>query len=274
MKPSLSQRMTINYEEPAQTFLPRRNFTVIRLILQNPNQKTKPFDKIVLKMLVLTAQHLCKLIKGCKIGYVFGKEINLILTDFENLDTEPYLSGNAQDIVSKAAGVATAFYNDNMLPEIPNMENAEELMGKFNFVHFTAKVFSIPTKTEAINYLISRQNECILKGVHSLARHFYSAEELSGTVFLDQVKMLWEKKVDWNKICNSLRNGTSIVQAYEEKMVDYNTFEKYVTAHPNQGGKGWYGSFFIPSITWENISSPVFKVQENSFLDQVLPVND
>ena len=60
-----------------------------------------------------TALKLAENISGCKFAYTQSDEITLVLTDYENINTEPWFSNNLQKIVSISAAMASIFFKES-----------------------------------------------------------------------------------------------------------------------------------------------------------------
>ena len=92
---ALGDRMK-DYEMRSSSYLPRRTCTIIRLDGKAFHTFTKgfkrPFDEELISMMDNTAKALCEQIQGVKIAYVQSDEITLVLTDFDDIKTDEWLS--------------------------------------------------------------------------------------------------------------------------------------------------------------------------------------
>ena len=50
----------------------------------------KPFDQVLMAAMRYTAEYLCRNIQGCVLAYTQSDEINLLLIDYEKLETSPW----------------------------------------------------------------------------------------------------------------------------------------------------------------------------------------
>ena len=95
-KDSLGDRMKEYYENRTRIYLPRRTYTIIRIDGKAFHTYTRglqrPFDEVFMGDMDNTACYLCKNIQGVKFGFVQSDEISLLLTDFDALTTEAWLS--------------------------------------------------------------------------------------------------------------------------------------------------------------------------------------
>ncbi len=98
----------------------------------------KPFDEqMVLAMDTAMRAVLCDA-STAKIGYTQSDEISILLTDFDNFETQQWFGGKIFKICSVAASIATVTFNN--------------VIHKSRYAHFDARVFSIP-KEDVANYL-------------------------------------------------------------------------------------------------------------------------
>lgn len=89
---NLGKRMKSYYEDISKTKLIRCTPVIIRIDGKAFHTFTKgmnkPFDDIITKAMIDTTVYLCKHIQGCKFGYTQSDEISLLLTDWDNFDSE------------------------------------------------------------------------------------------------------------------------------------------------------------------------------------------
>jgi tRNA(His) 5'-end guanylyltransferase len=154
-----------------------------------------------------TTKFLCQNIQGAKIGYVQSDEISLVLTDFDDLNTSAWFDNNIQKIASVAASMATAKFN-----QLRFSKNA--WTDKLAF--FDARVFQVPTKTEAINYLIWRQNDATRNSISSVAQSMYSHKELHGKSSNQMQEMIFQNGLNWNDLPTGLKRGRVICRQQED----------------------------------------------------------
>lgn len=185
-KTSLGDRMKEYYENPYRFYLPRRSPMIIRLDMKAGYSFTKgfqrPFDNIFMESIQETAKYLCENIENVKFSYQQSDEISLLLTDYDNVNTQAWFNKNLQKMCSVAASMATlafnrffskAFYKwgNKNLPDWDtggtNKPVDEKLIKLCNIYEsasekgamFDARCFSIP-KEEVFNYFQWRQIDC------------------------------------------------------------------------------------------------------------------
>jgi tRNA(His) 5'-end guanylyltransferase len=106
---------------------------------------TKPFSTEFMELMCGVVIKLMQEIDGSIFGYSFNDEIILVIRNDMNHNTEAYFDNRIQKIVSAAASIATLELN-----RLARSNNIE----LFGDPTFTAKTFTTPNITEAINTLI------------------------------------------------------------------------------------------------------------------------
>ena len=71
----------------------------------------KPFDQVLMAAMRYTAEYLCRNIQGCVLAYTQSDEINLLLIDYEKLETSPWFDNRVQKLASIAASMTTNYFN-------------------------------------------------------------------------------------------------------------------------------------------------------------------
>lgn len=254
MTDSLGDRMKANYEDRTRYSLARRTYTIIRVDGKAFHTYTKgferPFDDGLIEDMDRTAAYLCKNIMGAKMAYVQSDEISIVVTDFDDISTQAWFDNNLQKMVSIAASMATAKFNQlrliryfsgpyhNVVPEktfaadigehyVPGTNLEEErddiasfinyLPIKWRLAEFDARVFQIPERTEVENYLIWRQQDATRNSISSVAQSLYSHKELEGKSSDDKQEMIFQKGTNWNNYSSRKKRGGLIVREEYEK---------------------------------------------------------
>lgn len=197
----LGSRMKEHYEHRARYYLPRRTYTVIRCDGRAFHTYTRdlerPFDEQFMDDMITTASFLCREVAGTALAYTQSDEISLILTDFATPGTEAWFNGNVAKMVSIAASLATAKFN--------------QLRPGGGLATFDARAFTIPDPTEVTNYLIWRQQDWTRNSVSMLAQNYFSSNELHGKSNDEMQEMLWQScGVNWNDNKDRTKRGTVI----------------------------------------------------------------
>ena len=201
----IGTRMKENYENRYRFYLTRRTPVIIRLDGKAFHTLTKdcekPFDLDFNTSMVYTAAQLVADIQGAKIAYVQSDEISILLTDYDNLDTEAWFDYNLQKIVSVSAAMATSKFTECYL-----------FPGDTREALFDARAFNIP-RDEVSNYFIWRQQDWIKNSVQMLARAHFSHKALLGKNQQAMITMLEKIGVRWNELPELLKNGTFLIKA-------------------------------------------------------------
>jgi len=239
MKDELGNRMKMNYENRTRILLPRRTYTIIRVDGKAFHTYTRgcerPFDNGFIHDMDETAKYLCKNIQGVKMGFVQSDEISILMTDFDKLDTDAWFDGNIQKIVSVAASMATAKFNQLRWIRYFNEKynNTTNEFGwvwvmnaaKLKLAEFDVRTFTIPLKTEVMNYFIWRQQDTVRNSISSVAQSLYSNRELQGKNSNEQQEMIFQKGINWNDYDSTLKRGRFIFKEQIELETEFKGVE-------------------------------------------------
>ena len=260
---SLGDRMKEFYEDRFRYYVPRRTYTLIRIDGKAFHTYTKglvsPFDEGLIADMNETTAYLCKNIQGAKFGYVQSDEISILITDFDERDTQMWFDGNLQKMASIAASMATSKFNelrvDRYIREKFNsgIETITPLwienLKKIKKAEFDARVFQIPQKSEVENYFIFRQQDGTRNSIQSVAQSLYSQSELNGKKEKDMQEMIFQKGINWNDYHFREKRGGIIA--------------KVPTMVEGRDGQ-------VERLKWQMIPTPIF-TQEREFMDIMIP---
>jgi tRNA(His) 5'-end guanylyltransferase len=225
MKDALGDRMKEFYEDRTRIKLPRRTYTIIRIDGKAFHTYTKglerPFDEGLIEDMNLTTAYLCKNIQGAKFGYVQSDEISLVLTDFDDLGTHAWFDNNLQKMVSVAASMATAKFNQLRMARFTRNSGVEPKyldepyvshseIENFKLAMFDARAFQIPFIDEVENYFIWRQQDAVRNSISSVAQSLYSHKELNGKKTDEMQEMIFQKGINWNDYAPRKKRGCVI----------------------------------------------------------------
>lgn len=198
-KDSLGDRMK-GYESITQSKLMNRTPVIIRLDGKAFHTFTrgleKPFDAGLNLAMAATMTTLCDAIQGAMLGYTQSDEISILLQDWASFTTDGWYDYKIQKMVSVAASIATATFND--IYKHPK---------KDALALFDARVFNVPFE-EVTNYFIWRQQDAVRNSINSLAQAHFSHKELQ-TLNVSQVqdKLVLEKGINWNDVPTRFKRG-------------------------------------------------------------------
>jgi tRNA(His) guanylyltransferase len=154
------------YEAPCDSSIMRRVPVVIRVDGRNFRKVTKrlprPYCTKIIELMSHTMLELVKQVDGTVFGYQQSDEISLILRNDQTHETDPWFGNRVQKMVAVSASIATYEFNNylNRMAEPPDLEGP---------ALFDAKVFPLPSVTEAVNHLIYRQQDCVRNAVTAAA---------------------------------------------------------------------------------------------------------
>lgn len=247
---ALGDRMK-QYENISRIYLTKRMPLIIRIdgkaFHTFTHGFTRPFDETLIRVMQKTTMELCKRIEGVKLGYVQSDEISLLLTDYENINTELWFGKNLQKIVSVVASMATLyfnrFWNDEVTSECSTKtpfidffyDIEAELCDKIHEAHlkasilggmFDARAFILP-KEEVCNYFIWRQNDCTRNSIQMVAQANFSHKQLQNKSCDELQEMLWqEKNINWNDFSTVEKRGSCCVKDGVKTIIDMQTGEE------------------------------------------------
>ena len=258
-KDDLGDRMKKNYENRTRNYLPRRTNTIIRLDGKAFHTFTKkfnkPYDNVLASSMDMTARDLCENIQGAVMAYIQSDEISILLTDYENLNTDAWFDGNIQKITSVSASMCTGYFNQHI-----------NRFGVFNpelMAFFDSRVFTIPETEEVINYFIWRQQDAVRNSIQMLAQSLYSHKELMNKNSSELQEMCFQKGENWNDVNGGFKRGRIIVKVPHIRHL----------SQPNSEG-----NLFINSTKFDSINAFDFNKQRDVFknylIDKVLYEQD
>jgi len=232
------------YELPTQQVLSRRTYTIIRIDGKAFHTYTKglkkPFDEDLIEDMNATAEYLCQNIQGTKFAYTQSDEISIFITDFDTLESQLWFDGNVQKITSISASLATAKFNQSVLSREANKQLSGSIgnIESFKLAHFDSRVFQLPTRTEALNYLKWRYMDCERNSVSSVAQTHFSPKELHGKGRVAQLKMLDAIGISWDLLSPDKQYGR-ITKKIISHLSDGQSRNKWETVPALLSGEGW-----------------------------------
>jgi tRNA(His) guanylyltransferase len=206
----VGERMKANYEAPSRHLLTRRVPVIVRVDGKAFHTFTKgmgrPFDSRLVWAMAKAAGAVAAEMQGFKCGYVQSDEASFLMTDYDDLQTEPwfgYVKGKVETI---SASVMTAAFNACLgtLPE--------------KLAHFDARAFNVP-REDVANYFLWRSKDWERNSVSMYCGAFFSHREMHGKGRADQHEMLHKIGKNWaTDLSAQLRNGTWILPDGERRV--------------------------------------------------------
>lgn len=272
MKNAINDRMKTYYENRTKSWLPRRTHTIIRIdgkaFKTYTNGLAQPFDDGLMEDMDLTACYLCKGIQGAKFAFVQSDEISVLVTDFDKHTTDMWFDGEIQKIVSVAASMATAKFNQlrllramnlyedgrNFVNDFKDQKNIKN--NPFKVAEFDARAFTIPSDYEVENYFIGRQKDATRNSISSVARSLYSHNEVDNKNSDQKQELIFQKGINWNDYAPKYKRGRIIQKRQFAVEADDNKSNSILTMRS----------------VWTSNDCPIF-TQDREFLEKLIPKN-
>lgn len=216
------QRMKSNYEDRYRFHLTRRTPVIIRIDGKAFHTYTrglnKPFDQGLIEDIQQTTIFLCKNIQGAKLGYTQSDEISILVTDYDNINTDAWFDYNIQKMTSISASLTTAKFNQLRLIRKCSIQSELQIpvisieeINTCNLANFDSRVFNIP-KEEVANYFLARQKDAVRNSVSMLAQSLYSHKELEYCSVDRMQEMCFAKGINWNDLEYYKKRGSTVVK--------------------------------------------------------------
>ncbi len=228
MSDTFGDRMKFSYEDRTRFLLPRRTYTIIRLDGKAFHTYTKnlkkPFDSGLYEDIDKSIIAILSHIQGSVLAYTQSDEISILLTDFKTPTTDAWFDGNVQKMSSISASMLTAKFNqlrsERQVQYALNNDIDFAIGDEWPLAYFDSRVFTIPDRTEVMNYFRWRQQDCIRNSVSMVAQSNFSHKELQGKSQSDMHDMLHNKGVNWaTGFTDGEKNGRLVVK--ETYVVDF-----------------------------------------------------
>jgi len=180
-----------------------RSFSKITSLLDKP-YCSKFADCMYSSMLRLVNE-----IDGAVFAYSFNDEIVIVVRNDQSLETQPWYDNRIQKITSVTASIATMHFNNCAAA------NDLNLMGDPIFL---SKVFVVPNITEAINVMVSKQQQAFQSSINFACFYEllkkYNKEEikemLAGTSLDEKIDLLSQEcNIDFNEYPAEFRRGVA-----------------------------------------------------------------
>jgi tRNA(His) 5'-end guanylyltransferase len=237
VKDALGNRMK-KYEDVTRYHLLPRSYVLCRIdgchFHSYLKGCTRPFDVGVIEDMDATAVYLCENVQNVKLGYVQSDEITLLLCDFDSYTTSQFFDGNIQKISSVVASMAAARFNQLRMRRFGRWCDAqmetkivENIIDTFDLATFDCRCWVVPTRWEAANVFLWRNQDCSRNSVSMVAQSLYSHNQLMGKSSVEQQEMIHDKGVSWvNDFSAGEKNGRLIVKETYEIVAEYETCER------------------------------------------------
>jgi tRNA(His) guanylyltransferase len=172
----------------------------------------RPYDERMSACMVETTRHLVDDLQAL-IGYTQSDEITLLWYVPSGGPAEYPFDGRFQKVASVAAGLASTVFYREMLARIPEKSSATPC--------FDARVWQVPTKEDALEVFVWREDDASKNSLQMAVRALYTAKECHGKGGAALHDLLHAKGVNWNDYPAFFKRGTyvrreSVVRTFSE----------------------------------------------------------
>lgn len=188
-------------EKEYRQYLPKKSYAVVRVDGKGFSKYTKkldkPFDADFSFHMQETAKYLAENVDGAVLAYQQSDEISVVFSDLGGANTEWWLGGQTQKIVSLVAAMATVKFN--------SLRPREDAMPIFD-----ARVHHLADLGMVEEYLIWRQGDAIKNSVSMLASHYFSHKQLDGVSTHGRIRKLDDIGINWRELVAWVREGSVV----------------------------------------------------------------
>lgn len=181
----------------------------------------RPFDERLTQVMRDATKFLVEQCNGeAVMGYTQSDEISLVFREgaFENM----WWSGRVDKISTFLASTLTYYFN--------TFHNIEEKKGKM--ARFDCRVFQVPSRQEAVNAILWREQDAIKNSISSLAQANFSHKALQNKNGSEMQDMLMLKKgINWNNLEPKHKRGSYLQRRKTLKSFSPEELEKLPKKH-------------------------------------------
>lgn len=213
---SLANRMKFYEQHCSHTYLMPFVPAIVRLDGRNFHKFTsdlqRPFDPGFMDLMFDCTVYLVNE-TGAKVGYTQSDEITLVFyTDSSRYQL--YLDARIDKINSLLAALTSVRFNNRLSTYLPSKVGSMPT--------FDCRCFSVPTKQEAVNCLLWREQDATCNSVQMLAQSYFKHDKTHGL----SNSQLQEKQVNWNDLPASCKRGTYVKRQAYQKMLAQEDIDK------------------------------------------------
>lgn len=161
----------------------------------------RPFDHDFSDAMIETAHALLSE-TNAKIAYTQSDEISLIFYN-EDEKSQHWFNGKQEKMVSQLAALASVTFYNSILKR-------KEVLG--SLPTFDCRLFEVPTKEEACNYLIWREKDAIRNSIGMYARSLFSHKQLEGVNSSEKLRMIDDEGESWYDLPMKFRLGSFLAR--------------------------------------------------------------
>lgn len=189
----------------------------------------RPFDPALSRAMVETTKRLVDETHA-RTGYTQSDEISLVWAQ-DTSDSQMLFGGKVQKMVSVLASFAAAAFLELCLDD----EHLEPF-ARNNLPHFDCRVFQLPSRMEAANAILWREQDATKNAVSMAARAHYSHKALDGKSGPEMQEMLFAKGVNFNDYPAFFKRGTFVRRVTAERPFTPEELARIPIAHQPPDG--------------------------------------
>lgn len=179
----------------------------------------RPYDERLSRMMIDTTKRLVEDTHAL-IGYTQSDEISLIYTPATSSE-ELLFGGRVSKLTSTLASIATAYFN----------EMRHELLPKKGIATFDCRVWSVPSKEEAVNSILWREQDATKNSISMAASAYYSHKQLQGKNSSEKQEMLFQKGINFNDYPAFFKRGSYVKRVVSTRKLTITELETLPTKH-------------------------------------------
>ncbi len=192
----------------------------------------RPYDVRMQELMWRTSMFLLRE-TGALCVYTQSDEISLAWYS-PLYSSQIWFNGRVQKMTTVAAGMAAMYFNMHLSELLPSKA---ELPPKRRPV-FDARIWNVPTLTEAANYFLWREQDATRNSISMAAQHYYSDKKLHGKSCKQMQEMLHSKGVNWNDYPDGFKRGSygrkeTVTRAYGVEELDKLPAKHAARTNPN-----------------------------------------
>lgn len=222
---SLGDRMKL-YEglEANRTFIPTLPI-LVRLDGKSFHSFTcglnRPYDERLSNLMRAVTKQLV-VFSSAKVGYTQSDEITLILQS-DDIESQVFFDGSIFKTISVLASFATAAFNKSLAEYLPEKASQMPL--------FDCRAWNVPSKVEAVNCLIWREQDAVKNSISMAAQSYFSHNQLMNKTGSDKQEMLFSVGVNWNDYPTFFKRGVYFQRRKILRSFTPNEIEKLPLKH-------------------------------------------
>ncbi len=181
----------------------------------------RPYDERMSDIMIQTTKFLVEETNAC-IGYTQSDEISLVLNS-DSYHSQIFFDGRIQKLNSVIAALASVRFNKLVVEKLPEKSHIDAV--------FDCRVWNVPTKDEAVNNFIWRENDAVKNSVSMAARAYFSHKQVDNKTGPEKHEMLYSKGVNWNDYPPFFKRGTYVQRVNVSRKFTAEEIEKLPPKH-------------------------------------------